>query len=388
MRGNRRVIDPSALDPDEAVHVIKAALARTRTRRELVRELAVSAVGSAVLVGFAGLRPNRAFAQAQAQPVTAYVFGGVWKKAIAEAAGAPFTQQTGIPVRFQDPYSWAKLRAMHEAKAQQIDCASVQGTEIIMAGRLGMAEPLDWSVIDRTALHETQLARPYAIACYSLAMVLTYNTKTWPGSQHPQTWADFWDVQKFPGRRALRRDAQWTIVVALLADGVKPENFYPLDVDRAFKSLDRIKSHVKTWWQDNSQAQALIEQQEVDLIAAMDGRANETINSARAPYRVVWNEQVSTGNGQGWMVVKGGPNPAGGQRFLNIVGRPEAMAAFARMLYYAPLHPKAYDLIDPAIARQLSSFPDNVQNVHKVNYEWWADNLTSVQRRFERWLQS
>lgn len=378
----------SAVEPDEAAHVIKMALSRTRSRRDFIRELAGSAVGCAVLGGFAGLRPQGALAQEQVPPVTAYVFGGVWKKAITEAAGVPFTQKTGIPIRFQDPYSWAKLRAMHEAKAQQIDCASVQGTEIILAGRLGMAEALDWNVIDRTALHETQLARSYAVACYSLAMVLTYNTKTWPGAQHPQSWADFWDVQKFPGRRALRRDAQWTVVVALLADGVKPSEFYPIDVDRAFKSLDRIKPHVKTWWQDNSQAQALIEQQEVDLIAAMDGRANETINNTGAPYRVVWNEQVNTGNGQGWMVVKGGPNSAGAQKFLNIVGRPEAMGAFARMLYYAPLNPKAYDYIEPAIARHLSSYPDNIQNMHKVNYEWWADNLTTVQRRFEGWLQS
>ena len=35
----------------------------------------------------------------------------------------------------------------------------------------------------------------------------------------------------------------------------------------------------------------------------------------------------------------------------------EALATFARLLYDAPLNPKAYDLIDPAFARRLSSYP-------------------------------
>ena len=102
-------------------------------------------------------------------------------------------------------------------------------------------------------------------------------------------------MQKFPGRRALRREDTWTIEAALLADGVKENEFYPIDVARAFKSLDRIKPHVKAWWKDNSQAQALIEQQEVDLIAAMDGRATDTIVNSEAPFEIVWNEPICEG---------------------------------------------------------------------------------------------
>jgi putative spermidine/putrescine transport system substrate-binding protein len=373
-------------DVEEASAILKDALLNSRTRRDLLSALGQSAAGSALLAAFGGLVP-RAVA-AEPQPVTAYVFGGAWRRAIVEAAGNPFTQKTGIPLRYQDPYNWAKLRAMHEAKAQQMDCASVQGTEVILAGRLNMAMPLDWSVIDRSALAPQQLIRPHALGGYSLSMVLCYNKKTWPGSNHPNSWADFWNVEKFPGRRALRRDALWTTEVAMMADGAKAESYYPIDIERAFKSLDRIKPHVKTWWADNSQAQALMERQEVDLMAVMDGRASETIATSNAPYQVVWNEQISTGNGQGWIVLNGGPNPSGAMKFLDIVGRPEALATFARLLYYAPMNPKANDLIDPDFAKHLSSYPENEKTAHLVNYDWWADNVISTQRRFERWLQS
>jgi putative spermidine/putrescine transport system substrate-binding protein len=373
-------------DADEACAILKDALLKTRSRRELLSALGKSATGAALLAAFGGMI-QRAVA-ADALPVTAYIFGGAWRRAIVEAAGNPFTQKTGIPLQYQDPYNWGKLRAMHEARAQQMDCASVQGTEVILAGRLNMAMPLDWSVIDRSVLAPRQLARPHALGGYSLSMVLCYNKKTWPGASHPNSWADFWNVEKFPGRRALRRDAVWTTEVAMMADGAKAESYYPVDVDRAFKSLDRIKPHVKTWWGDNSQAQALMERQEVDLLAVMDGRASETIAISNAPYQVVWNEQISTGSGQGWIVLNGGPNTAGAMKFLDIVGRPEALATFARLLYYAPMNPKAYDLIDPEFAKHLSSYPENEKTAHLVNYDWWADNVIPVQRRFERWLQS
>lgn len=374
----------SHFETGEVCDVLARALSSTRSRRELLSTIGKSAAGSALL---AALGVRSAFA-ADEKPVTAFVFGGSWKRAITEAAGNPFMQKTGIPIRYQDPYSWPKLRAMHEAKAQQIDCASVQGTEVILAGRLGMARPLDWTLIDRSALDPQQLTRPYAISGYSLSMVLCYNKKTWPGAGHPQSWADFWNVEKFPGRRAMRRDAQWTIEVASMVDGDRGASHYPINLDRAFQNLDRIKPHIKTWWSDNSQAQALMERQEVDVMAAMDGRANDAITHSGAPFEIVWNQQISTGNGQGWIVLQGAPNPAGAMKFLDIVGRPEALATFARLLYYAPLNPKAYDLIDPAFARRLSSYPANEKTAHHVNYDWWADNIIPVQRRFERWLQS
>lgn len=82
-----------------------------------------------------------------------------------------------------------------------------------------------------------------------------------PGGDHSNSWADFWNVKKFPGRRALRRDALWTIEAAVKADGVKDSKSYPIDVERAFRNPDRIEPHIKTWWADNSQAQQLTEQE-------------------------------------------------------------------------------------------------------------------------------
>jgi putative spermidine/putrescine transport system substrate-binding protein len=270
----------------------------------------------------------------------------------------------------------------------QVDVVSVQGGEMFQAKRMNMLTPLDFGVIDRSVLAERQLRHGNAIGAHTLSHVICYNKKKWPGEHYPKSWADFWDVQKFPGRRVLRREEVWVTEAALKADGVKEGEFYPIDVARVFRSLDRIKPHIKAWYYDNSQAQQLMEQEEVDLIAMMNGRATESILNAKAPFEIVWNEAICEGGIQGWIVPMGCPNPKGAMKFLDIVGRAEYQAVFARLMYYAPQNPKALDLLEPAIARLMPTYPENERLAHIINFEWWADNLPMMQRRFQQWLQS
>jgi putative spermidine/putrescine transport system substrate-binding protein len=140
---------------------------------------------------------------------------------MAAAFGDPFAEDRH-PDYLSEPYSWAKVRAMHEANAQQIDVLSGGGAEIVLASRQNMITPIHWSIVDRSVLSERQLRRPNVIGGYTLSMVVCYNKKKWPGDHHPKSWADFWDVAKFPGRRAERRTPPvCTVDAALKADGVR-----------------------------------------------------------------------------------------------------------------------------------------------------------------------
>jgi putative spermidine/putrescine transport system substrate-binding protein len=75
-------------------------------------------------------------------------------------------------------------------------------------------------------------------------------------------------------------------------------------------------------------------------------------------------------------------------KFLDMIGRAETQATFARLLYYAPQNPKALDLLPPDLAKVMPTYPANERVAHLVNYEWWADNTAQVSRRFEQWVQS
>src|SRR5205823_2462578 len=82
------------------------------------------------------------------------------------------------------------------------------------------------------------------------------------GGTQPKSWADWWDVKKFPGARSMRDHPVDNLEFALIADGVAMDKLYPLDVDRAFKKLDQIKPHVNVWWSTGQQpAQLLLDKQ-------------------------------------------------------------------------------------------------------------------------------
>lgn len=369
-------------DVEATCALCRTALDETRglDRRELLKALGAAFAGPA-LVGSAATAAGRS--------VTVYGFGGDWKSALLEAFAKPFTRQTGIAVRYQEPFIFAKLLAMHQAQAMQIDASPVQGEELYRARDAKLMTPLDFSIIDRSAIDPRQIHLGNAIGSHTLSYVVCYSKKKWPGAHHPASWADFWDVDKFPGRRALRGSEElWTIEAALKADGVKDSAFYPLDVGRAFRSLDRIKPHIKTWWSDNSLSQQLMEQGDVDLIGMMCGRATKSIRDHHAPFAMVWNEAICEGGMSGWIVPAGCPNPKGGMKFLDFVGRAEYQAVFARLIYYGPQNPKAYDLIDPQLARLLPTYPENQKLAHMVDFSWWAANLAMMQRRFQLWLES
>ena len=216
------------------------------------------------------------------------------------------------PGAISGAHSFAKLRAMHEAKAQQIDIAGLSGMDVYIAARIKMISPIDWSLVDKSALDPQQLHHENVIGCSSQSMNICYSKKKWPNGEHPNSWADFWNVEKFPGRRALRRDAFWTMEAAAKADGIKDDAFYPLDVDRVFRTLDRIKPHIKAWWSDNSLAQQLMEQDEVDLIYMTNGRATQSILDHKAPYEMIWNEAIYAGMPRAGSCRSGHPIPRAG----------------------------------------------------------------------------
>ena len=119
-------------DVDEACARLRDLLLETRGlgRRDFLRALAAPPPAPRCSRRWSRSRPARAAAE---RPVTYFSYGGAWKQAIMGAFAEPFTKKTGIPVQFQEPYSFAKLRAMHEAKAQQIDVFGVNGMDVYIA---------------------------------------------------------------------------------------------------------------------------------------------------------------------------------------------------------------------------------------------------------------
>ena len=104
--------------------------------------------------------------------------------------------------------------------------------------------------------------------------VLAYNHRAFPGEK-PQTVADFFDIERFPGKRALRRQPIALLEWALMAYGVPISQLYDLlstarGMTLAFRQLDRIRDHM-VWWDSGSEPPALLKSGEAVMASGFNG---------------------------------------------------------------------------------------------------------------------
>jgi len=256
----------------------------------------------------------------------------------------------------------------------------------LRASREGLAEPIDWTIFKKGTLPaEAIVANGHGVASNIQGTNLCYRRDKFPNGG-PRSWADFWDVEKFPGARGLCiNDSPRTLIFALLADGVPPDRLYPLDIDRAFKKLDQLKPHIKVWWREGNQSQQLIRDGELDMMSIWNGRASE-LKEAGVPVELVWNGAVRSTST--WCVLKGAPNRKLAWEFIQFATQPKPQAEFNRRLYYGPTNPAAFEFIPHDIAVVLPTYNENLAVSIREDDEWEADRIVALEERFTQWLAS
>jgi putative spermidine/putrescine transport system substrate-binding protein len=190
---------------------------------------------------------------------------------------APFSKATGIRVVDTGPPDLAKIKAMVETKRVEWDVVQVEADFVHRGRTENLLERLDYKVIS------TRDVLPEAIDDYGItfqfgATSIAYRTDTFPAGNGPKSWADFWDVRRFPGRRALPKQTYHLFPAALAADGVPRDKLYPIDVDRVLRSLERIRPHVVKFFEGFPQAAQLIADKEVDMAASSVNHSTERVS--------------------------------------------------------------------------------------------------------------
>ncbi len=310
-------------------------------------------------------------------------WGGPYQEALRKAHFEPFAKATGIRVietTFEDPLS--RIKAMVEARRVEWDIVNVGDRHVITGAREKLLEAVD-AVRVPTADLLPSAVHPFGVGCDMFATCIGYHTRRWSAANHPRSWAEFWDVKRFPGPRSLRKVPFGNLEMALMADGVPPEKLYPLDVERAFRSLDRIKPHVTAWWTSGAQFTQLLANGEVDLAAIWDGEVVGAIAKG-APIGVERNQGLLSGDW--WAIPKGAPHLDNAMKFLAFATRPEQQAAQTRFVSYGPVNRKAFERIDAQAAKSLTTHPDYVAGLVKADNEWWGKNDAALTQRFNAWL--
>ena len=349
-----------------------------RKRRRLLQTVGATAALGPLLIS------ERTIAQTRTLYVNSW--GGSYTAAQQEAYFKPFTAATGIQIRTVTPVSYAKIKAQVQSGNYEFDMTSINSMQWLRGAREGLAEPIDWNIFKKGTLPDDAIvADGFGVAFAILGTNLCYRSDKFPNGG-PQSWADFWDVKKFPGPRSLCvSDSPRTCIFALLADGVPLDKLYPLDFDRAFKKLDQIKPHVKVWWREGNQSQQLLRDVEVEMMSIWNARGTE-LKQQGVPVEVVWNG--ATRSASTWCVLKGAPGRKLAWEFISFASQAKPQAEFNTRLYYGPTNPDAYKLIPKEIAVQLPTYSGNVEVSVKEDDVWEADRIVKLEERFTQWLAS
>jgi putative spermidine/putrescine transport system substrate-binding protein len=312
--------------------------------------------------------------------------GGPYTAAYRQAFYDPFEKATGIKVvsvaRESQPV--AQFAAMVQTKNYVWDVTTLTlSADIPYLESKGLLEPIGLKASDYPDVMPEAIT-PNWLGVDVYSTVLAYRTDKFKDSG-PKSWADFWDVKKFPGRRCLRRSPLDTLEQALLADGVPLDKLYPLDVDRAFASLDKIKPHINIWWTSGAQAMQAIQSGDVDMISTWNGRA-QAAKDGGAPVSIVWNQGLYSI--EGWGIPKGTPRADAAKQFVRFCADAKRQALLTRTLAYGPTNKKAFETIAKERAALLPTAPDNIRNMRLPSPQWWEANRQKVTERFNSWIIS
>lgn len=310
--------------------------------------------------------------------------GGAMAGAMRSAFSNDFEKKFDIKVIDTSPADLAKLRAQVETGNIEWAVTEIGGQDILVAVKEGLLDPIDRDIVDLSGFPEEAQENTHWFAKSAYATVLGYSTKAFP-DDHPETWAEFWDVEAFPGPRSLRDDPTDNLEYALMADGVAPEDLYPLDLDRAFAKMDEIAPHITVWWSSGQQPAQLLLDGEVVLASGWNGRFFDLIQDG-APLDIEWNEGMIKLSAYG--IPKGSPTACWGQQYLQVMTDPKRQAVYAEEIGYPGLHLESAKYVDEKLAPYLPTAPGIIENLVWTDLEWWTENGQAVKERWNLWKLS
>ena len=296
----------------------------------------------------------------------------------------PFTKATGIEV-VKVPATLGKLLAMFEAGNIELDVVDAGELGMLALSEKGALEKVNYKGWKLSSPDDLDHRRDDMVADIYFSTVLGYNTEVFPTGKHPRSWAEFWDLKKFPGPRMLTDLAAGAVDLefALLADGVPKDKLYPIDLDRAFKALDRVRPSIRKFWDTGALSAQMLADKEVVLGSIWNGRL-QAIADKGAPLAIEWNEAAL--QVQFWGIMKGARNGDNAQRFIDFACQPQIQAALTEFIPYGPTNRQAFKHIKADVASRLPSSPEHKQKAFLHSGRWWADNRAKVAERWSQWL--
>jgi len=320
--------------------------------------------------------------------ITVVSVGGAMKDAQTKVWYKPWEAKTGAKIIAGDyAAELSKVKVMVDTNSVSWDVVEMEVSDMTRGCE---EEGLLEEIGDAPALQALNnellpdILHPCGAGIFVWSTVLAYNSALVKSA--PTGWADFFDLQKFPGKRSLYKSAKYSLEIALLGDGVPLSEVYPLlatqeGQDRAFAKLDTIKSQIQ-WHSVGAQPPQFLAAGDVVMSSAFNAR----ITSVPQPnnLNIVWNGGIY--DIDAFVVPKGSKNLEQAIDFIAFSLQQPQQKAFAETLPYGPVNSLALPQLDENLRKNLPSDADNLQLQLASDSAFWADYREQLEERFNAWM--
>lgn len=343
-------------------------------------------------------------AMAETDSLTIVSWGGSYSDSQNRAYDQPFEEKTGIKIVHEDKAAQglAGIRSQVEAGNVTWDLVDMLQSEAQRACDEGLVMLIphdEWlaDAPDGTPASEDFIAGTLGdcfVPQILYATMFAYNNDAFPGDK-PQTIADIWDTQKFPGTRSLQNIPQKNLEWALMADGVDPDEVYTVlatkeGQDRAFAKLDELRDNI-IWWSEGAQPPQMLADEEAVIATAYNGRIFNAQVNENQPFTIMWDGQMFEVDG--WVVpVDNDADVEAIKEYLNFATDSQRLADQAKYIAYAPARTSSVPLVtthaDTGVDMKphMPTSPENFQNAVQFDPKFWADYGDALEERFSAWL--
>ncbi len=310
-------------------------------------------------------------------------WGGQYQDGQVKAFSEPFSEISGAEMLSDGPTDQAKIKAQVDSGNITWDVVNASPTQ--NSANCGtLFEKLDLSMIDTSKIPEGAPKGECFLPSQVYVYGMFYNADKY-GDEPPTGWKDFFDTKKFPGTRAVEgrpSATAGTFEAALLADGVEPEDLYPLDTDRSLKKWDTIKQDVK-FWQTGAEQTQMAQAGEADMIFGWSGRIYEA-NQNGANFKPIWDQGFLASDS--FSITKGSPNKLAAHAYINFALGAEQQTNMAELTSYSPVNVDAKPNFEGEAKEFDVSRPEVIDVTIPQNAEYWGQNQEELYATWGDWL--
>jgi putative spermidine/putrescine transport system substrate-binding protein len=227
-------------------------------------------------------------------------------------------------------------------------------------------------------------AQPYCVGSFIVSFAQGYLASSFTGAG-PTTWADFWDVAKFPGKRAFPGVAasyDFCFEAALLADGVAAENLYPLDLDRAVAKFNQLRPNM-VFYTSYPQIQQLLLSGTAKIAFGPHGQYAALSGQGQAT-TTVWNQAFISPNI--FLIPAAAKNKTNAYALADWFADGARQAEFAKLTNYGPGNSSAFSHISADLLAKLPNAPANQKVTITPDQKKRSAQREALTSRFATWL--